>query len=103
MGIRSFRASSSKSTDIMSSSEDENESSKSDTECLEPSSAKRKCSSSTVHEKCRSKYRLPTSNRKYNKKWEESFTWLTYDDNFQGAFCKDSRERGISLQRTGRT
>ena len=103
MDIRSFRASSSKSTDIMSSSEDENESSKSDTECLEPSPAKRQCSSSTVHEKHRSKYRLPTSNRKYNKKWEESFTWLTYDDNFQGAFCKVCRKRGISLQRTGGT
>ena len=107
MDIRSFRANSSKSTNIMSSSEDENESSKSDTECLEPSPAKRQCSSSTVHEKRQSKYRLPTSNRKYKKKWEESFTWLTYDDNFhsnfQGAFCKVCRKRGISLQRTGGT
>ena len=60
MDIRSFRASSSKSTDIMSSIEDENESSKSDTECFEPSPAKRQCSSSTVHEKRWSKYRLPT-------------------------------------------
>ena len=74
MDIRFFHASSSKSTDIMSSSEDENENSKSDTECLEPSPAKRQCSSSTVHEKRRSKYRIPTSNLKYNKKLEESFT-----------------------------
>ena len=72
-------------------------------EFLKEKNAKRQCSSSTVHEKHRSKYRLPTSNRKYNKKWEESFTWLTYDDNFQGAFCKVCRKRGISLQRTGGT
>ena len=68
MGIRSFRASSLKSTDIMRSSEDENDSSKSDTECLELSPAKKQCSSSTVHEKRRSKYRLPTSNQKYVQK-----------------------------------
>ena len=103
MDIRSFHASSSKSTNIMSSSEYENKSSKSDTECLEPSPAKRQCSSSTLHEKRRSKYQLPTSNRKYNKKWNESFTWLTYNDNFQGAFCKVCRKRRISLQKTGGT
>ena len=103
MDILSFRTSSSKSTDIISSSEGENENSKSDTECLEPSSAKRQCSSSTVHEKHRKKYQLPTSNWKYNKKWEENFIWLTYDDNFHGAFCKVCTKRGISLQRTERT
>ena len=54
MDIRSFRASSSKSTDIISSIEDGSKSSKADTECLEPSPAKRQWSSSTVHEKHRS-------------------------------------------------
>jgi len=96
-----FGASSSQPTDVKSSeSEDENDSSKSDTESLEPSPAKKKKS---VQEKCRSKYRPATSNRKYNKKWEQSFNWLIFDDNFQGAFCKVCRKRGISLQRTGGT
>ena len=39
MDIRSFGTTSLKSTDIMSSTDNENESSKSDTECLEPSPA----------------------------------------------------------------
>ena len=96
-----FGASSSQPTDVKSSeSEDENDSSKSDTESLEPSPAKKKKS---VQEKRRSKYRPATSNRKYNKKWEESFNWLIFEDNFQGAFCKVCRKRGISLQRTGGT
>ena len=93
-------ASSSKSTDVSSSSEDEIDSNQSDTECLEPSPAKKRL---TVHEKRRRKYRPVTSSRKYNKKWEESFDWLTFDENFRGAFCKVCRKRGISLQRTGGT
>ena len=87
MDIRSFfgGASSSKSTDVSSSSEDEIDSNQSDTECLEPSPVKKRL---TVHEKRRRKYRPVTSSRKYNKKWEESFNWLTFDENFRGAFCK---------------
>ena len=87
-------ASSSKSTDVSSSSEDEINSNLSDTECLEPSPAKKRL---TVCEKHRSKYWPVTSSRKYNKKWEESFTWLTFDKIVQGAFCKVCRKRGISL------
>ena len=84
-------------------SEDENKSKKSDTECLEPSPAKTQCSSSIVQEKRWSKYQLPTSNQKH-KEWEESLTWLTYDDNFQGTFCQVCRKREIiSLQGTGGT
>ena len=54
MDIRSFfgSASSSKSTDVSSSSEDEIDSNQSDTECLEPSPAKKRL---TVHEKRRRK------------------------------------------------
>ena len=37
---------------------------------------------------------VPTSSWKYNKKGEESFTWLTFDENFQGAFCKILQEEG---------
>ena len=70
-----------------------------DSDCLEPSPAKKRL---TVCEKHRSKYR-PVTSSKFNKKWEQSFTWLTFDENFQGAFCKVCRKRGISFQRTGGT
>ncbi len=112
MDIRSFfcGASSSKSPGHSSSSdtEDKIDSNQSDTEFLEPSPAKKRL---IVHEK-HAKERLTThekskkitaSSRKYNKKWEESFNWLMFDKNFQGAFCKVCRKRGISLQRTGGT
>ena len=103
MDIRSFfgGASSSKSTDVSSSIVKMKS-----TEinlilsALEPSPAKKRL---TVHEKRRRKYRPVTSSRKYNKKWEESFNWLTFDENFQGAICKVCRKRGISLKRTGGT
>jgi len=98
MDIRSCfsGASSSKSSDLSSSSEDEMDSNQSDIECLEPSSAKEQL---TVHEKHR---KTVTSSRKY-KKWEESYNWLIFDENFQGAFCKICRKRGICFQRTGGT
>ena len=97
MGICSFfsGASSSKSTDLSSSSEDETDSNQSDIECLEPSPAKKRL---TVKEKCRI---TVSSSRKYIKKWEDSSNWLIFDENFQGAFCKICRKRGISLQGTG--
>ena len=38
---------------------------------------------------------------KINEKLEESFIWLTFDENFQGAFSKVCRRRVISLQGTG--
>ena len=39
--------------------------------------------------------------RKYNKMWEETFPWLEFDENLQGAFCKLCKKGGRSLQRTG--
>ena len=36
--------------------------------------------------------------RRYNKKREETFPWLEFDENINGAFCKKGRR---SLQRTG--
>ena len=39
--------------------------------------------------------------RRYNKKWEETFPWLDFDENLQGAFCKLCKKGGRSLQRTG--
>ena len=102
MDIRSFfaasEASSSQQTDIQSEESSESEA-ESETE-LEPSPAKKK---KGVHEKSRSKYRPATSSRKYNKKWEERFDWLIFNDNFQGAFCKVCRKRGLSFERTGGT
>ena len=92
-------ANSSKSVPIASGSESEPEDS--DAECLKPSPPKRHCGSSTMPEKCRTKSRSLSSKRTYNKKWEEDFPWLEYDEVYQGAFCKFCRKRGKSLQRIG--
>ena len=35
------------------------------------------------------------------KKWEETFPWLEFDENLQGAFCKLCKKDGRSLQRSG--
>ena len=87
MDIRSFFcASSSKSAPIASSSESEPEDS--DIECLEPSPPKRHCGSSTLLDKHCTKSSSLSSKRTYNKKWEEGFPWLEYDEDYQGAFCK---------------
>ena len=40
--------------------------------------------------------------RRYNqKKREETFSWLEFDENLQDAFCKLCKKGGRSLQRTG--
>ena len=41
-------------------------------------------------------------NKKWGKKWEETFPWLEFDKNVQGAFRKLYKKGGRSLQRTGR-
>ena len=44
------------------------------------------------------------TSRKYNKKWAKDFSWLEYDGNFQGTFCKICRKvktRGQSSQGSG--
>ena len=41
--------------------------------------------------------------RQYNKKWEENFPWLLYDEDCIGVFCKECERAGKSLQRTGGT
>ena len=39
--------------------------------------------------KIRSKYHTASSSsRKYQNKWEDDFTWLEYDADCEGAFCK---------------
>ena len=98
LDIRGFLGtSSSKLTLIASSSESED----SEAECLEPSPPKKQCVSSTVPEKHCTKSRPLSSKRKYNKKWEEDFPWLEYDQDYEGAFCEVCRKRGKSLQRIG--
>ncbi len=94
MDIRSFFAigSSSLSAPIANSSEDE--SGNSEAEYLEPSPPKKRCVTvrANVPEKRRTKSRPLSSKRKYNKKWEEDFPWLEYDEDHEGAFCKLCRK-----------
>lgn len=78
-----------------SSSEDESESS----EVEESSPPKKLCIA--VSKPSRGKSRTQPGKRKYNKKWEEEFTWLEFDEDHQGAFCKVCRKRGKPLQRSG--
>ena len=43
-----------------------------------------------------------STKRKYSKSWEKDFSWLYYDEDSDGAFCKICKQSGISgLQRTG--
>ena len=72
MDIRSYFRTASKSSVVSSSS---------DSDCASTTSKQPSKSGSGI--------------RRYNKKWEETFLWLEFDENLQGAFCK------LSLQRTG--
>ena len=47
------------------------------------------------------KERSNSSSRKYLKKWENDFSWLEYDEDCDGAFCKVRRRSGKTLLRTG--
>ena len=80
--------------------------SESDSEVLAPTSPKKLCTSSSSQPESkqrRAKSRPVSSKRHYNKKWEREFPWLEYDEDHQGAFCKDCKKRGMSLERTGGT
>ena len=37
----------------------------------------------------------------YNKKWDETFPWLEFDENLHGAFCKLCKKGRRSLQTAG--
>lgn len=50
--------------------------------------------------KKRKKFRSVSSSRKYLKKWEKEFSWLEFDEDAKGAFCRICRKSGKSLQRT---
>ena len=48
------------------------------------------------------KYRTPSSSiKKCQKKWEKYFTWLQYDADCDGAFCKLCKTYRRSLKRIG--
>ena len=45
---------------------------------------------------------LPCLIRRYNKRWEETFPWLEFDENLQGAFCNYAkREEDLFRGLTG--
>ena len=75
-------------TSVPTCSRSESSGSDSGDENFEPSSPKRLCT-------------IATSNR-YNKKWEQQFPWLEYDEHIQGVFFRECKKYyGNSSQRTG--
>ena len=93
MDILSYFRSTSKSSVVSGSSdaEDGNESES----AIQPNPPKKYCSSSTSKPPSKSGSGI----RRYNKKWEETFPWLEFDENLQGTFY--ILQGGRSLQRTG--
>ena len=100
MDIRSYFSSSSKpSTSVASSNSNSSSEEERD---ITPS--KKPCISTSEHSKKQSKYRTTStsSSRKYQKRWEKDFTWLEYDVDYEGAFCKLCKTYGRTLvERTG--
>ena len=91
------------SKSIVAPGNSESSSSESDDDTLEPSPPKRQRTTTTTTSQPKqcSKSRSVSDVRRYNKKWEEQFPWLEYDEHTQGAFCKECKKHGKSLQRTG--
>ena len=87
---------------LLASSRDSSSSSSSEEEREVPPPKKLRVSAPKVSRK-QLKYRTPSksSSRKYQKKWEKDFTWLEYDADCDGAFCKLCKTSGKSLERTG--
>ena len=110
MDIRScFGEASTQSTSasrLDSSSSDSEDESEVESLELEVSPPKKQCTSTVrlstpTLTKKRAKHRSTTSSRKFNTKWEKDFSWLEYDEDCKGAFCKVCRKSGKSHQRTG--
>ena len=87
MDIRSFFGTTSTLTSKQGSSNKDD----SDEEQLGPGPSKKQCSISAS-----------TSVRKYSKKWEKEFSWLQYDEDSEGAFCKICRTFGSSSMQHSR-
>ena len=97
MNLRAYGFSSKSSVPSRS----ESSSSESGDEIFEPSPPKRLCTITTSQPKQPSKSRSVSDVRRYNKKWEQQFPWLEYDEHTQGAFCRECKKYGNSSQRTG--
>ena len=82
MDIPSYFRSASKSSVVSSSSDAEDDRESENDE--QPNPPKKHCSSSTSKPPSKS----GSGNRRYNKKWEETFPWLEFDENLHGALCK---------------
>ena len=50
---------------------------------------------------CREKFRPLKSTRKYLQSWEKGFSWLVYDEDIDGAFCKVCKQAENKTQHTG--
>ena len=50
---------------------------------VQPNPLKKHCSSFTSKPPSKSGSGI----RRYNKKWEDTFPWLEFDENLHGAFC----------------
>ena len=101
MDIRSYFGSTSQaSSDAKadSDSEDHGTDSSDPESSPSPPPSKKVCKSS----KNKRYHRSVSTKRKYSKSWEKDFSWLYYDEDSEGAFCKICKQSGISgLQRTG--
>ena len=64
---------------------------------VQPNPPKKHCSSSTSKPPSKSGSGI----RRYFKMREETFPWLEFDENLQGAFCKLCKKDERTLQRTG--
>ena len=95
MDILSYFRSASKSS-VVSSCSDFEDGNESEID-VQPNPPKKHCSSSTS----KSPSKSGSGIRRYNKKWEETFPWLEFDESLQGAFCELCKKGGRSLQRTG--
>ena len=95
MDIRSYFRSASKYS-VVSSSSDSEDGNESEID-VQSNPPKKHCSSSTSKPSSKLGYGI----RRYNKKWEETYPWLEFDENLLGAFFKLCKKVGRSLQRTG--
>ena len=78
MDISSFFGASTSSSVASSSTHTEKGSNCSDSDIAEPSSMKT----------CRELIYPLTTKRKYSKNWESMFSWLVYDEDINGTFCR---------------
>ena len=89
MDISSYFWNASKSS-VVSSSSDSEDGYESEID-VQPNPPKKHCSSSTSKPPSKSGSGI----RRYNKKWEETFPWLEFDENMQCAFCKLCKNRRL--------